>query len=362
MRRAPHGSWSSPLAAGRVARAGRRLSMPRLAGRCVWWIESRPEEGGRQALMRAPEGARIEEVSPDGADVRSRVHEYGGGEYAADADRVFYVDRRRPGIQLRDAHGERPVSGSENGARHADLALDPGGRFLAAVEEWHPEGGEEPENRIVLFDLAHGRRRVLAEGHDFFACPRFAPGGGRVAWLAWDHPRMPWDGTELFAAAFHLGHVDSPHRVAGGASESVLEPSFSPAGRLTFVSDRDGWWNLHQEQGDGCVALCPRAAEFARPPWVLGLSSYGFVDERTLVCAFFEGGAWRIGRLRPAFGHAALLALRPGAALYRRVENLRRRLQLGIGASRPRLRRAHRHADPRPRPRYRHARRPGPLL
>ena len=295
--RAPYGSWRSPLDAGLVARAGRRLSMPRVRGEDVFWLEGRPEEGGRQALLRAGADGVAHEVSAPGADVRSRVHEYGGGEYALGRGVLAYVDRRRPGIQLAEAGGERPVPGSETGARHADLAFTPDARFLLAVEEEHPEGGGEPANRLVAFDLAAGRRGVLVEDADFVASPVLDGEGARVAWIAWDHPRMPWDGTRLFVAELREGRLGARRALAGGPRESVLQPRFGPDGRLVFVSDRSGWWNLYQEREGGAAPLAPRSAEFARPPWVLGLTSYGFARPGALLCAYSDAATYRVARL-----------------------------------------------------------------
>jgi dipeptidyl aminopeptidase/acylaminoacyl peptidase len=165
------------------------------------------------------------------------------------------------------------------------------------VEEEHREG-EEPENRIVAFDLDAGVRRVIAAGHDFASTPRFSPRGDRLAYLSWDHPNMPWDGTMLFVTAVGAGgETGTPRPVAGGRDESIFQPSFSPGGRLTFVSDRSGWWNLYQERESGIVPLCSRKAEFGLPQWVFGMSTYGFVDEETVLSIYRSNGVERLSRL-----------------------------------------------------------------
>ena len=296
-RTAPYGSWTSPLHADLVARAARRLSQPRLDGNFVYWLEGRPEEGGRQVVVRARRGGGSEEVTPKAANVRTLVHEYGGGEFLVRAGQLVYVDLNQPGIQRLGAEGGRPVGGTLPQARYADFDLSADGRRLVAVEEEHREG-EEPENRIVAFDLDAGVRRVIAAGHDFVSTPRFSPRGDRLAYLSWDHPNMPWDGTTLFVTVFGAGgDAGTPKAVAGGRDESIFQPSFSPGGRLTFVSDRSGWWNLYQERESGIVPLCSRKAEFGLPQWVFGMSTYGFVDEEKMLCIYRSNGIERLARL-----------------------------------------------------------------
>jgi dipeptidyl aminopeptidase/acylaminoacyl peptidase len=294
---APYGSWASPLQAGLVARAARRLSQPRLDRDFVYWLEGRPDEGGRQAVVRARGVGGSEDVTPDSANVRTLVHEYGGGDFLIRAGELVYVDLTQTGIQRLGAEGERPLGGTLPHARYADFDLSSDGRWLVAVEEEHREG-QEAENRIAVFDLAAGARRVTAAGHDFVSTPRFSPRGDRLAYLCWEHPNMPWDGTTLFVAPFRAGELaGTPRPVAGGRDESIFQPSFSPGGRLTFVSDRSGWWNLYQERESGTVSLCSRKAEFGLPQWVFGMSTYGFVDEETLLCIYRENGIERLARL-----------------------------------------------------------------
>jgi len=296
-RTAPYGSWASPLHADLVARAARRLSQPRLDRDFVYWLEGRPHEGGRQVVVRARGGEAPEDVTPEAANVRTLVHEYGGGEFLIRAGELIYVDLNQPGIQRLGSGGGRPVGGTLPHARYADFDLSPDGRQLIAVEEEHREG-EEAENRVVAFDLDAGVRRVVVAGHDFVSTPRFSPRGDRLAYLSWEHPNMPWDGTTLFVTSLGAGgETGTPRPVAGGPDESIFQPSFSPGGRLTFVSDRSGWWNLYQERESGIVALCGRNAEFGLPQWVFGMSSYGFVNEETALCIYRANGIARLGRL-----------------------------------------------------------------
>lgn len=297
----PYGSWRSPITSERVAGASLRLSQPRLdgpAGEELYWLEGRPAEGGRQSVCCASAAGSVREVTPREANVRTRVHEYGGGEYVV-RDGVLVYSDLADGRVYRLARAGGPARAlSEPGAQHADFELSPDGRWVLAVEE-RPRSGGEPLNRIVALPLAAaGVSRVVADGHDFVSSPRFSPDGKRLAFTAWDHPQMPWDGTQLFELDWgDEGPAGSPRRIAGGPGEAICQPEYAPDGRLSFVSDRSGWWNLYQVRESGSVALCPREAEFGRPQWVFGISTYAFVDARSLLCVVHEQGRDRLARL-----------------------------------------------------------------
>jgi dipeptidyl aminopeptidase/acylaminoacyl peptidase len=195
-----------------------------------------------------------------------------------------------------------PLPGTLPGARYADFALSPDGAWLACVEEC-PRPGAEPANRLVVLATRASERRAVEEGYDFVSSPRFAPDGRSLAFVAWRHPNMPWDGTDLLLVPFApAGPAGAARRLAGGPRESVVQPRFSPAGELHFVSDRSGWWNLYRLRGGEVQALCLRPAEFAPPPWVLGQSSYAFLGEDALLCARVESGVGRLARLELASG------------------------------------------------------------
>jgi dipeptidyl aminopeptidase/acylaminoacyl peptidase len=316
---APYGAWRSPLTSDLLVAGGLSLSQPRLDGGEVHWLEGRPAEGGRQVVVRARDGA-IQDLSPPGTNVRSRVHEYGGGDYLVAGGALFFVDFAEPGVFRADARGVTRLGGTLAGARYADFALSPDGRWLACVEE-EPRPGGEPANRLVAFACAGGERRVIEDAFDFVSFPCFRPDGGAVAYTAWRHPDLPWDATELRLAAWGPRGPAGPARtVAGAPGESIFQPGFSPGGRLTFVSDRTGWWNLEQLRGEARVALCPRPAEFGVAQWVFGLSTWAFVDEGTILASFGAGGAQRLARLDLANGALRELALPYGEFQGVRVE------------------------------------------
>ena len=309
---APYGSWSSPFDAASVASSGRRLAAPAIAeDGAIWWAEGRPEEGGRVVLMRrAPEG-EPETVTPDGFNVRTRVHEYGGGAWRLAApDLVLFVDFESQRLH-RQRLGEEPVAVSpepaEPGAlRYADMRLAPGGRTVVCVRERDAE--PEPVNEIVALSLEGGEEpRVLASGRDFYASPRISADGGWLAWICWDHPNMPWDGTELWVAPFE--DPGEERLVAGGAEESIFQPEWGPDGRLHFASDRDGWWNLYRarEPGTGevsgeygaVVQLTEEKADFAHPQWLFGGATYAFLADGAIVCVCCRRGEEQLFLLEP---------------------------------------------------------------
>jgi dipeptidyl aminopeptidase/acylaminoacyl peptidase len=319
---APYGSWTSPIDAASVASSGRRLAAPTIAeDGAVWWAEGRPDEGGRVVLMRRPPGGQPETVTPAGVNVRTRVHEYGGGAWhLAAPDLVLFVDFESQRL-YRQRLGEEPVAISpepaEAGAlRYADLRLAPDGSTVVCVRERDAE--PEPVNEIVALSLdGFEEPRVLAGGRDFYASPRISADGTWLAWICWDHPNMPWDGTELWIAP--LEDPGEERLIAGGPEESIFQPEWGPDGRLHFASDRDGWWNLYRarEPGTGevsgeygaVVQLTEEKADFAHPQWLFGGATYAFLDDGAIVCVCCRRGEERLFLLEPEGWEPADLGL-----------------------------------------------------
>lgn len=296
----PYGAWPSPISAAIVAAGASPLTQLALGGADggdVYWLAGRASEAGRNTLLRQ-RGARVDDITPAPFNVRTRVHEYGGGAYAIDGESVYFshfLDNRLYRVQGDQA----PVAFSAGGnTRYADFVVDRTRARLIAVREQHPaEGHAHPENTLaaVGFD---GSETVLAQGHDFYAAPRLSPDGSQLAWITWDHPRLPWQGTELWLAGVEAdGSLGTPRLVAGSASVSICQPEWSPAGVLHFVSDRSGWWNLYRLHGDAVEALCTMEAEFATPHWTFGGSLYGFVSDDELICSYIVQGVSHLGRL-----------------------------------------------------------------
>jgi dipeptidyl aminopeptidase/acylaminoacyl peptidase len=299
---APYGSWRSPIDAATVARAGRRLAAPVLAADgAVWWAEGRPAEGGRVVLVRRPPGGEPEDLTPADFNVRTRVHEYGGGAWTLAADDLVLFSNFADQRLYRQRLGEEPVAITPEpettaGLRYADCRLTPDGRTAICVREVHGEG--EADNQIVALPVdGSAVPVVLASGRDFYSFPRLSPDGAWLAWTCWDHPDMPWDGTELWVA--RLDDLTEASLVAGGPEESVFQPEWDPGGRLHFASDRGGWWNLYRDEGEQVAQLTAEEAELAHPQWLFGGSTYAFLSDGAIVCIRCERGEERLFLLEP---------------------------------------------------------------
>ena len=211
--------------------------------------------------------------------------EYGGGSYLATASSIFFANFADQRLYRQDIDGQvgpiTPEPASPSADRFADLRVTADEQLLVCVRERHPaDGGEAGNELVVLPTDGSAPPRTIVSGHDFFSSPRISPNGQQLAWLTWDHPRMPWDGTELWIGDFQPdGSVSNPRRVAGGPRESIFQPEWSPTGVLHFVSDRTGWWNLYRPQHDTPEALAPMEAEFGAPQWVFGMSRYAFLND-----------------------------------------------------------------------------------
>ena len=296
---APYGSWKSPITSSLIVAGTIGLGEIALDGEDVYWIESRPSEGGRSVIVRRTPNGAIADVTPPGFNARTTVHEYGGGAYFVDAGTVYFSnfgDRRL----YRQAPGEapQPITSTER-MRYADGVIDHRRNLIYSVREDHTEGGRDATNTLVKINLAGETcGEVIVSGNDFYSSPRLSPDGNRLAWLAWDHPNMPWDGTELWVGELaETGQIASAEIVAGGKSESIFQPEWSPGGVLHFVSDRNGWWNLCRLIAGGIESLCEKEAEFAAPQWVFRMSTYAFESERRIICTYCDRGDWQLASL-----------------------------------------------------------------
>ncbi|HEX7166949.1 MAG TPA: S9 family peptidase [Acidimicrobiales bacterium] len=283
---ASYGSWRSPISSSRLVQNAVRLSAVTVDRDDVWWNEGRPTEAGRQVVVRRRPYGSPEDAIPIGMSARSTVHEYGGSSFAVHDHRAVFSNFADQRLYLDDG----TALTAEDGGRFADHSTTPDGRRVLCVRERHGvRGASEAVNDIVAVDLASGLTTVMAEGHDFFAAPRVNRAGTRIAWLAWDHPNMPWDGTELFVGSLGADMtVSSVAVVAGGAAESVSQPRWSPGGVLHWATDRSGWWRLERE--DGISIAATEGCEYSGADWVFGRSSYVFLDDDTIVAT-----RWRLG-------------------------------------------------------------------
>ena len=326
---APYGTWVSPLSAADVAAGGLRLGGVSLDGDDIYWLEGRPQEGGRQALVRCDSDGRLADVTPPEINVRSRVHEYGGGAYLVVGGTAYcsnFADQRVYGI--RDGVA-RPLT-APGAWYYADFEIDAGYQRLICVREDHTQEEREPVNALVSVaidsagvgpgDHAADAGHVLVSGADFYSTPRVSPDGSRLAWLSWNHPRMPWDGTELWVADVSAdGTIGRPQRIAGGTDESIYQPGWSPDGALYYVSDRDGWWRIYRAIDGGTDQPVTRhasvaTAECGRPQWVFGTSSWACAGPSQLIVSHARTGRWHLGQIDVRSGDLTDLAthLQPG--------------------------------------------------
>ena len=298
------GTWTSSITADRVAAGVRPVAAPRIVGDRVLWLQGLPEEGGRTAVATSGRGV----VTPAPFNVRSRVHEYGGGAYAAAGDTIWF-SHHADNLVYAQVGDAAPVAITADGTqRHADFELDARHRRLIAVREHHVGAGE-PRNTIVALDLEGGASTTLVAGADFYASARVSPEGRRLAWLSWNHPDMPWQGTELWLGAFaDDGSLVHSRRMAGGPGESLCQPVWAPDGKLYVVSDRSGFWNLYRLEADGLVPVLPMAAEFGLPQWVFAQSSYGFTGPDEIVATCRENAISRLLRIDVRTGTATPIA------------------------------------------------------
>jgi dipeptidyl aminopeptidase/acylaminoacyl peptidase len=308
------GAWSSPITADMIVASSIGLGEIQTDGADVYWLESRPQEGGRSVVVRRTADGAVADVTPPPGpsgtaafNVRTRVHEYGGGAYLVDAGTVYFANDADQRL-YRQAPGAAPVPITPEpprprGLRYADGVVDPRRRRIIAVREDHANAAPEPAAAIVAIALdGSAPPAVLLAGRDFYAAPRLAPDGSRLAWLEWAHPLMPWIGCELWVGELDAdGSIGKKRLVAGGADESVFQPEWSPDGVLYFVSDRvqegrEGrWWNLYRATAGAVEPIWPLAAEFGRPQWTFRISTYAFDGPQRLFCSFVEDGIHRFG-------------------------------------------------------------------
>ena len=306
---APYGTWQSTISARQVAAGSTPLAEPRLDGDSIYWLEGRAAEGGRMVAMRKDPGKENACLSPLPLNLRSRVHEYGGGAWAIASGMLYFSNFADKLVYAQEDDGPAKPLTRDGLQRHADFAVDTARQRLIAVREDHTLSDQETKNSLVAIAMDGSGDAILAEGFDFYAAPRLSPDGRQLAWICWNHPLMPWIGTELWLA--DIGDDGSPRgqrKVAGGANESFCQPLWSPDGELHVVSDRSNWWNLYRVDGENLTAICPMPSEFGRPQWVFGQAMYGFTGAHEITAIHIENGVSKLLRIDLADGTAQPIA------------------------------------------------------
>ena len=301
----PYGSWTSTISAADVAAGSRTPGQIIVTDGIVYWSESRPKEAGRVAIMRRLQSGEVEQVTPSDFNCRSRVHEYGGGAFFADGMTLYashFEDQRlykiEPGA---DPVAITPEPDIPAGLRYADGRLAPDRTRIFSIRERHESDGTVENEVVALSPEGDQAPMIIASGRDFYAYPRPSPDGTRLAWLAWDQPNMPWDGSELWVAGIGSdGELEGAQMIVGGSDESIFQPDWSPDGTLHFVSDRTGWWNLYRWRGEEAQPLAPMEAEFGWPMWIFGLTQYTFLPDGSLASIYSQEGVDQLGVIHGA--------------------------------------------------------------
>ncbi|MCY2925886.1 MAG: S9 family peptidase, partial [Planctomycetota bacterium] len=298
---APYGSWKSPIDARTIARGTIGLAEVYLSGKWLYWQELRPNEGGRYVILRRGADGTVTEMTPDGFNTRTRVHEYGGGSYLPYDDKIIFVNYTDQRLYTYAGHGEPEPCAPESLLRYADFAVDHAHGRIIAVQEDHTGDGEPVNSIVAIKPDQTGHAVVLVKGNSFYAAPRLSPDGKHMAYLTWNHPDMPWDAAELWVAPIRRDGALGPSvRIAGGPDEAVAQPEWSHEGVLHFISDRTDWWNLYRVRNGKVEALTDLPAEFTFPHWWFAMSNYAFASAGRILCSFCRDGLWQLAMLDTA--------------------------------------------------------------
>ena len=276
---ATFGSWASPITADLLVQQSIGLGDIITTPQRSYWLEMRPNEGGRYVLMSVDSLNHITELTPEPYNVRSKVHEYGGGAFTTSSESIYFTNFKDQRIYKIENNGRdiSPISSENNATRYADLKLQENLNWLVAVKETH-DLSSEPENTIVIIDCNRTySESTLVSGADFFSSPIISPDGTKLAWIQWNHPNMPWDSTELWTATINQNkELTNITKIAGNSGESVSQPLWSPTNDLFYVSDISGWWNLYQYENKIHTNLTPLSGEVSQAKWGFGSYYYGF--------------------------------------------------------------------------------------
>ena len=282
----PYGTWKSPLTVEKLtAQAIVEFSQLRSNDSDLLWVESRAREKGRCVVVLFRDG-KCEDLTPPAYSVASFVHEYGGIAYCVAQDSIYFVNAEDQNIYvqlLSDRAAIRQITNSDKDERFADLVYDPHGDRLLCIREKHHDRGE-PDNDLVEIVLPQAHVNPIHQGHDFYAHARLSPDGTKLAFLAWDHPNMPWNGTQLYRMTLHPT-LGSAAIVAGGQAESIFQPEWLTNDLLVYCSDRSGFYDLYAFGNEGTYTVAADEREYGHAMWQLGSNQYAAVNNRLLVAA-----------------------------------------------------------------------------
>lgn len=271
----PYGTWKSPISSESLVESNLRFGQIDVNKSTFYYVEGRPSEKGRCVLMKGSLEGSTEELLPQAFNVRTTVHEYGGKCFLGYKETVYFVNYQDQDIYK--ITKEKVVSRitQEPSLRFADFTITEDA--LYAVAEKHH--GNLVENMLVRVSLNTSHIEVITRGYDFYAAPRISPDNHTLAWFCWNHPNMPWDGSELWMAKLSSeGILSCPKCIAGGPEEAITAPLWSDDNILHFISDRTGFWNLYRYVNDSIEALYPCELDFGAPHWIFGSERYCFLE------------------------------------------------------------------------------------
>lgn len=280
---APYGSWKSPLTADNIVQKAIGFGKLAIDQDAFYWLERRPQEKGRGTIMRRRHGI-IDELVPEPYNVRTRVHEYGGGDYTVSRGIVYFSNFTDQQLYKVENNAITKLT-NQNHFLYADAVVDEQNNQLICIREDRTTSAIQAINTVVAIDLTDGKETILVEGNDFYSSPRISPDGKSLCYLTWNHPDMPWDGTELWTCDLLKKKIDNRTLVAGSRTESIVQPEWSPDNVLYYLSDKTNWWNLYRHNGKKEEPIVVIDAELGTPQWIFGISRFGF--SRNYGCVFF---------------------------------------------------------------------------
>lgn len=309
MKTANYGTWDSPITEEMLAYGATSIINMLIDGDSTYWCEMRPKNKGRYTIIKRDSLGNLQDITPVDFNVRTFVHEYGGGAFTV-SDGIVYASNAADSKIYSILPGQDPVPLTEGqiavgkcelqeweGTRFADMHVTKYGIF--AIGEYH-HPYSPVENFLALIDIKTGKYKKVASGCDFYSSPAISSDGKKIAWICWHHPEMPWTKTQLWAAGINEhGDLVNPLPITIDIEEAIFQPQWSPDGTLYFISDRDsGWWNIHKYTKDTIENICPLPVEVAEPLWVFQRSTYAIVKDH-IVFAYNTEGCWKLGIVDP---------------------------------------------------------------
>ncbi|GAB2198125.1 alpha/beta hydrolase family protein [Sessilibacter sp. MAH4] len=310
----PYGSWPSKISAQHIVSQSLGLAEPKWDGEDLYWLEFRPNEKGRNCIVKKDGNGNISDVIPENMSSRSKANEYGGGSYTVANHIVYFVsgyDQRIYKVDTQTQPIQATAITAEGPYRYADLLIDSHKNRIICIREDHSHKSADDQSHhieekaeLVAVDCNTGETTVLATGDDFYASPNLSLDGNQLVWISWNHPAMPWESNSVFTAIINSqGTLDDITAIAGVAAgeapQSHFQPQWSATNTVISICDRDNWWHFYEYKQQNWQPLLKAElnfadAEFATPQWVFGLSTWGFIDVETIACCFNIRNIWQL--------------------------------------------------------------------